>query len=234
MTKKEIHEQEQKAKRFASFSNRVNNLLGHVSSRIPASKMKEAFDNRQEAEAFAADIARLEPVGAALHELKGDAVAAASKEAVDFIEKVRKELEEANWDINVAAPYPRYNDYSNYKVMREKHNTYLRLSEYVDPCYTARMGDKPHIVKMSEKGMEMYINQREQAAAIYYDAFIVKMVNKIGDCDKVSVEGNHVWSFSMLTVNKGDNVEFWKTQQIYNCSKFGVYFPQWPSRQVKG
>lgn len=186
-----------------------------------------------EAEAFAADIARLEPVGAALHELKGDAVAAASAEAREFIEKVRKELEEANWDINVAAPYPRYNDYSNYKVMREKHNTYLRLVENAEEGYRSRRPGEPHIVKMSEKGMDWYINHREQAAAIYYDAFIVKMVNKIGDCDKVKVEGNHVWSFSMLTVNKGDVVEFWKTQQIYNCSKFGVYFPQWPSRKVK-
>lgn len=235
MTKKELHEIEQKEKRLRSFTNRVNALLGHVAARTPTSKIVEAFESGKDADAFAADIARLEPVGAALHELKSDAVKAASEEAKQFIEKVRKELEEAGWDVNVAAPYPAYNDYHNYKVKVEKHNLYLRLTESVDADkYKSYRRGEPRIVKMSDKGCEWYINHREVAAALYYDAFIVKMVNKIGDCDTVKVSGNHVWSESTLTVNKGDIVEYWKTQQIYNCSKFGVYFPQWPSRKVKG
>jgi hypothetical protein len=52
-------------------------------------------------------------------------------------------------------------------------------------------------------------------------------------CDSAELNGSRVWEHSILTGRKGDKVENWKTHQIWNVSKLGNEFPQWPMRLMK-
>lgn len=227
---KRIRIREDKANAFA---RKVRTLLGHV--RVDDKTVRMAFDAGKEADAYAAEVAAKEPVGAALHARKADAVKAAGEDAREYVAKVREDLIKHGWDIHAAAPYPWRKHGYEADAMRLKHNNYSRLSK-ADPAkgyQSNRANNDPYYVVMDDEGIARFVEQAERAAAMYYDAFICKMVAKVGVCDEASCEGNHVWSYSILTVKKGDVIERWKTQQIINVSKLGLRFPQWPSRLMK-
>jgi hypothetical protein len=79
-----------------------------------------------------------------------------------------------------------------------------------------------------------FIKQRMEWAAADYDAFVIKLVKKIGEVKKAELHGNHVWGYSTLIVTIPDGeVQAWKTQQIVNHSKLGKPFNQWPTRRMK-
>lgn len=65
-----------------------------------------------------------------------------------------------------------------------------------------------------------------------FDAYVEKLISKIGDCDSAEFSG-HLWSHSVLTVVKGSNTEKWKTQMIINVSCLGKLFNQFPTRKMK-
>jgi hypothetical protein len=224
------------AERRAAFGRKVSTLLGHVGGRVASAQLDEAFAADTLPEALAAQIAALEPVGRALHAGKAEAVKAAGERAQKTVDRVREALAEHGWDVNAAAPYPWSLHGYEADAAREKANLYGRLTKD-DPAkgYQSRgMGNPPHFVVMDPKGVANYISWREREAATYYDAFIVKMVAKVGEVRDASIEGSHVWSFSILTVTLADGtIERWKTQEITNYSKLGLAFPQWPSRKLK-
>ena len=87
---------------------------------------------------------------------------------------------------------------------------------------------------MSEAKIDRFVAARKEQAAAEYDAFIAKLVKKIGPVVTAELDGNHVWSHSILTVVlKSGEQQRWKTQQITNISKYGKHFNQWPSRKMK-
>lgn len=224
------------ADRRAAFARKVITLLGHVGGRVAAATLDDAFAAGTLPETLAASIAAQEPVGRALHPGKAEAVKAAGERAQRTVDRIREALTEHGWDINSAAPYPWRLHGFEADAAREKSQLYGRVTKD-DPAkgYQSRgANNEPHFVIMDPKGIANFINWREREAATYYDAFIVKMVAKVGEVRDAAIEGSHVWSFSILTVTLADGaVERWKTQEIENYSKYGLPFPQWPSRKMK-
>ena len=78
-----------------------------------------------------------------------------------------------------------------------------------------------------------FVDDTMRDAAAQYDAFIAKLIRKIGDFDSATLTGSHVWGYSILTVTKGAATERWGTRQIVNQSVLGKLFNQWPSRKIK-
>lgn len=183
---------------------------------------------------------RTHPVAVAVEPQKQDAIAQAKKWATEYTEKAKQKLVESGWDLNIAAPYPTEADRAGWgiaaMVKNETRSDFASFTKDVEkPMYFDR--EKPRIVKWYQPGADAYIEKQMQRAADTYDAFVYKLVNKIGPCKTATLEGNHVWGFSILDVRKGEGVaeikELWKTQQIDNYSKFNKRFAQWPSRLMK-
>jgi hypothetical protein len=235
VTQKEIKAAEVLANRQLAFAKKVRTLTGHVASRIPAVELARAFNSGKTADVFAAEIAAREPVGKALHSQKAEAVKAAAADAAVTVGYVQKKLEDAGWDRNAVVSYPSHYEH-DHKAKRAEYHLFCGLSK-ADPAlgYQSYTSKGRYIVVMNEEAIARFIQQAEEAAAIQYDAFICKMVSKVGpDVADAAIKGDHVWSYSILTVTLKDGTEQrWKTQQITNYSVHGTRFPQWPSRIVK-
>jgi len=244
---------EVEARRQEQFDAKVRRLTGQtVSKRLAKADILVAYHAGLTAEDFAAQVAAREPVGRVVHPLKADAVKDAGDRARATIERVRVGLDEAGWAINVAAPYPPRSMSAwsaDYRTISAKASLYRKLTKEDEAATRAWHDAAPEaeedrrayfragrqeIVRMSERGMDRFIARAEEVAALEYDAFICKLVAKVGDCDDADLQGSHVWGHSILTVRKGDEIERWKTQQIWNYSKLGNPYPQWPTRIVKG
>lgn len=230
--------------RRAAFVKRVRNLLGHVGTRTAQSLLEARFDVLSpadqveygpKADALAAELASVEPVGRALMPQKLEAVRSAREDAQRVIERVYKDLEAHGWDINAAAPRPDSfrTGRTEYQKMNAKRSLYSSLTKSAKDGYSYnRTG--PELVKADPEGQARFISNTEQDAALQYDAFICKMVSKVGEVTDATIKGEHVWSHSILTVTKEDgSTENWKTQQIVNYSVYGRPYLQWPSRKVK-
>jgi len=108
---------------------------------------------------------------------------------------------------------------------------YLQIVKHVSGC---RRNNDPEIIRISDDLVARFIKIAKEDAAIQYDEFVAKLVIKIGKVTDATLFGNHVWSFSILTVTKEDgSIEKWKTQMIVNISKLGKLFNQWPTRKMK-
>jgi hypothetical protein len=173
----------------------------------------------------------MNPVELAIAPLKAQAMERAEIDAKALVLRVWENLADHGWDLNKAAPYPRsmHESRISYKMKVQKYHLYSSLVKTVSirsPC-------DPHIVRSDEAREAKFIKQAIEEAAAQYVAFVAKMVGKIGPCDSATLQGSHVWGYSILTVKKGAAVERWKTQQIVNQSKLGTLFNQWPSRLIK-
>lgn len=222
--------------KWQAYSAKVARLLGYLFGNIDRKALRAAFDANVTADAYAALLASQQPIGSALHPQKVEAVKSANAKALEVIERVSKALAENDWDINAAAPYPSSmrDSRNDYIAKKAKHDLYARLTETDSARTTSHRWNDPRFVKLSESAIARFIAHVEEDAAFQYDAFICKMVAKVGECVSASIEGSHVWAHSILSVTKaGGKVERWKTQQIVNYSKFGLPFLQWPSRLMK-
>lgn len=239
MTKKAEKEARVEANKRAAYVKKVTTLLGHVLSGRASivEQIHTAYSIGEDALEVAAIIASREPVGKVIHPIKVHAVEVAETHARAAIEAIRAKLEAAGWDINKVAPYPssfgKNALYGNdYKVASARYSRFASVTRSIET--TRRHGDPVKIVKMNDDLVERFVQGWKDDAAIQYDMFICKLVGKIGACDSATIDGSHVWGFSILTVTKGAVVENWKTQQIENVSVLGKYFPQWPTRLMKG
>lgn len=219
-----------RANKLEAFGKKVRSLLGHVT--LANATILEAFESGTTADAFAAEVAAREPVGNAVHARKEAAVNHAEKAVRARIEKTLNELEAAGWDRNAYAPYPRYNQYGpEADAAKAKHNWVHSLTSNGSGSY--RSG-QPDIAQRDERGIERQVQFARETTALQYDAFICKMVKKVGPCLAAQLTGDHIWGHSFLTVMKpGGSTERWKTQQIVNYSVLGNAYYQWPSRIVK-
>jgi hypothetical protein len=228
--------EEIEARKRMAYTSKVESLLGHVVyDRVSSIKIMAAYAAGTLADDFAAAIASQEPVGHAVHPTKFDAVKRAALGAQEIIERVAADLEVHSWDSNAAAPFPRSTHHGRveYATRRAKYDRYILLTKSADGRGSHRP-DQPRFVVMDPDGCSRFISECEKMAAAQYDAFIVKLVYKVGPCVSASLEGSHVWGRSTLTVTKADGpVERWFTQQIVNVSSRGLLFNQWPTRKVK-
>jgi hypothetical protein len=232
MTKKDQKAAEVLANRKVAFAKKAANLLGHVGGRIPAASITAAFNANMTAEEFAFTIASQEPVGLALHPLKAEAVKSAAADAAVTVGWV----EAAGWDINVAAPRPSSMRMgrTEYKAAQARRSLFSSVTESAVEGYHYPRPGEPVLVRMSDESIARFISNAERDAAGQYDAFICKMVAKVGEVTDAQISGDHVWSYSTLFVTLPDgSTQKWRTQQIWNYSVYGLRYPQWPSRVVK-
>jgi len=181
----------------------------------------------------------MNPIEKVVKPLKKHAIERAKQEAEAAIQRVREDLADAGGDINKAAPYPEnFGPNALHGYAREGARLrYQKFHSLVKPDPNHRSSFQrgaPHFVVIDEDKVVRFIEQRMEWAALDYDAFVAKLVKKIGEVTKAKLHGNHVWDYSTLIVTKPDGeVQAWKTQQIVNHSKLGKPFNQWPTRRLK-
>lgn len=178
----------------------------------------------------------MNPIEQAVMPLKDDAIERAQQAAIEEVNTIERELAEHGGDINKAAPYPRsLGGGLRFYLARAKYNTFHAVC-VADPShgYQSNNGHNSYFVVLDQARVDRFIKSRMADAATQYDAFVQKLVAKIGEVTDAKLIGNHVWSYSTLVVTMPDGTQqAWKTQQIVNYSKHGKPFNQWPSRQMK-
>lgn len=93
---------------------------------------------------------------------------------------------------------------------------------------------KRELYKAIMASADKFVQDARDNAAAQYDAFVAKLNEKIGPVTRASLQGNHVWGYSNLTVvTAAGETQVWRTQQILNVSKLGKVFNQYPTRRVK-
>ena len=208
-------------------------LPGMTYGEASVARAKGRAEAKAAKEALAAKV-KVSPIAIAVAPLKNDAMDAASAYGKDVIDKVAAELAKVGMDREIYAPYPKSFNMSKAEF-RQKHAKYALVRQLTRGLETSRRPNTPDICVMDEEFCEKFIADCREQAAGQYESFVAKLVHKIGDCESAELSGNHVWAYSTLKVVKaGGAIENWKTQQITNRSVLGKYFPQWPSRQVKG
>jgi hypothetical protein len=171
------------------------------------------------------------PIAVAVEPLRASAVQRAAEYAEEYIAGVMANLARNGWDLNQAFPSPRIGmDRFAYAVASMQRANASRLTSWTK--VSLRHGE-PCIVVRSDKGCAKFVQDAKDDADASYTAFIAKLEAKVGEHQRATLEGNHVWGYSVLTALTADGEQRWKTQQIVNISKLGKVFNQWPTRLVK-
>lgn len=179
----------------------------------------------------------MNPIEAAVAPLKNDAIESARQQCQKKIDNTIVDLQNSNWDAQIVAPYPSsrtdYGFVYHTKLAEYRWVRSITVSDKAKQPYCRSHKDPEYRQRSADMENEM-IKQWEDLAAAQYEAFVAKLVNKIGDCVSATLEGNHVWGHSILHVTKADGTkEKWKTQMIYKISCKGKPHNQWPSRKIK-
>lgn len=117
----------------------------------------------------------------------------------------------------------------------QKKNNFRALAARITKRTTDRYITKgPDIVVFDQTGVDKLLEEIASAASVQFDEFVTKLEGKVGEYDSCELNGNFIWSHSVLTVKKSDgSIEKWKTQMITNYSKYDLAFNQFPTRKVK-
>lgn len=175
------------------------------------------------------------PIIIAVAPLREAAVADAAARMTKCLERARVELEAADWDVSELAPRPHtWMSREEYKRTQARRDFFAALTEYADGALT--LHDRNRRV-WSDKGAAGLLKQAEEAAVASYDAYVAKLVAKVGEATAAELspasDGN-LWEYSILRVVGTDGVERrWKTQRIVNWSGLGKMFFQWPTRELR-
>lgn len=154
-------------------------------------------------------------------------------------------LAEADWEINVAFPYPTtygpkaIRNRAAYKAAVEDHLFAMMLTaedETRNKKY--RSPNDPNYRVRNQGNIDRAIQRVREAADFDFQQFIIKLTGKIGldDVETVILDEQHkwLWDYSILHVTRNDGTkEKWKTQIITKVSCLGNVFNQWPTRKVK-
>jgi hypothetical protein len=175
-------------------------------------------------------------IAAAVAPLKEIQMDYAASRVLARCEKVFAELAAVNWDVsaylgvqpNFSNQYPAYKEWKakqSFVSMITNRGEGWPVSQRVNTIYVLP------VVRNDAKVEEMVQNARAMAAASY-EAYVAKMIAKIGDVTEASMcTSSHVWGYSVLEVTTvAGERQVWTTQQIVNCSVHGKLFNQWPSR----
>lgn len=177
----------------------------------------------------------MNPIEAAVMPLKVDAVERAETFARQSIALMTRKLEAANWNINAVAPRPSANMGRNeYQMVAAVRRSYEQFTSTLSS--SPRLSDAVRFVRVEPAAIERVVRDCKANAAAQYDAFVAKLVGKIGAVQTATLEGSHVWGYSTLTVVKdtpSNDVERWRTTMIVNRSVRGLLFNQFPTRKMK-
>lgn len=175
------------------------------------------------------------PVTAAVLPMKKEAEDRAEADTRKLVERYAAKLAEHEWDIRAAFPYPNGNmGREEYRKLKGRHDTAARITRTKPNSGYYGSFRGPHFVELDDERIERFVQTAREFAAQQYDAFVMKLVGKVGAVTEAKLHGSHVWGFSDLAVRKPDGeVEIWRTQQIVNQSVLGTLFNQWPTRKLK-
>ena len=165
--------------------------------------------------------------------LKEEAIRYAEKYAQETIASVIAKLEQANHDINKAAPFPNSatTTKSEYMAAMIQRRIFENLTSRVNPVYSFK---QPVYVQLNDIKVQSYIMQAKQDAANQYERFVRKLQCKIGSVQSATLQGTSVWIESFLNIVKeSGEKQCWKTRLVMNHSKYGRIFAQFPTRQIK-
>lgn len=173
-------------------------------------------------------------IAQAVKPLEQASIDAAVANAQAMINRIFAHLENNDWDLNKAYPYPtgfmRRDLYAQAKDLRELADS---VTTRVDAISVWRGSCK---VRPSEEGVKYELEQAALEAQASYNAYVTKLTMKVG-CGVVAANMGYVrgiWSDSNLTVEKNDGTkEVWNTKCIVNRSKLGKWFNQFPTRKLK-
>ncbi len=172
------------------------------------------------------------PIAAAVEPLRSAAMDRAEQFARSYAARLVAELEAAGWDAEISAPYPNSTRMSRPDYIAAKvHYEMVRRFTKGTSTYCRRPND-PDVREVNPEAIERFALEARREADAQYSAFIAKLEAKIGEHTSADLWGNHVWDYSILTVETPQGRQNWKTQQIVNVSKLGKVFNQWPTRQT--
>ncbi len=190
------------------------------------------------------------PVAIAVEPLRVDAMQEAKTEALAEIKVTTDKLETILgvfpeiFDIRAVAPVPEYrridrNDAEKkkqYEAACQWNDDVQTVSSNVDKePYKYYPDGQPKPVKFDSEKISHYVVREQERAALDYESFVYKLVDKIGDhasAELLPMQG--VWTHSILTVTKKDGTsQQWETKRIINRSCLGKRFFQWPTRLMK-
>jgi hypothetical protein len=146
-----------------------------------------------------------------------------------------EQLAKVGYNIDTYAPLgvrPEYrsNDYETQKVRETIAN---QFRAYII-SFVKRDAFLSGIVKIDTDAIEYLAGRARRDAGIQFEAYVVKLNQKINDTVLSATLTGNLWMDSKLTVataNKG--VQVWNTHMILNVSKYGRVFNQWPTRLSK-
>ena len=186
-------------------------------------------------------------IASAVEPQRAAAIEAVRVAATERIERFRAQLAEHNGNVGAFAPRPvshqtketgtKWCGRGNWKATERAHKFAMSITTDVNDQQSekwSRWYDPSACRAINEAAAQRWIDQCADAADADYSAFISKLTAKVGDVVTADLAGDHVWSHSVLTVERADgSVERWKTQRIINTSVHGLLFNQWPTRKVK-
>lgn len=172
------------------------------------------------------------PIEAAVAPLKAVIIDRTEQYAREMVASASGLLEAAGWDLDAVAPIPN-GSMTRPMYMHAKHRRTF-FSSITKPRQAVRYSSRePLLVDMDPQRMERFVEEAKKAAAADHDAFVAKLVGKVGACAAAQLHGNDVWKGSTLYVMKNDDaVEVWKTRMIVNRSCLGKLFNQFPTRKA--
>lgn len=174
-------------------------------------------------------------IALAVEPMRQDAIDSAEKTARLVIDGVRNKLAAHDGDFNAAYPYPHGSD-RNYKYIIYTRNEArsLMIPDASRP-HKSYIHNSPYYMVMDDESCSKYIKMQKQMASEQFDLYVAKLSGKVGTCDNAELTRAYrgVWGDSLLTVQKGEIIERWRTQHILNRSKLGLWFNQFPTRLLK-
>lgn len=92
--------------------------------------------------------------------------------------------------------------------------------------------------EQSDRSEQYYLDLVLKGVDQQFDSYVRKLEAKIGaEVAEAKLEGGHgnsLWGYSLLKIRLNDgSTQTWKTQLIWNISKLGLVFPQFPTRKLK-
>ena len=172
------------------------------------------------------------PIAQAVEPERRNAIRSAVKASREYYTKLRNALAKGDYILDNVAPKPErnliYKDHEKYKMMDETRSTFLRFFDFDVHIYDYTGNGRPRA-----GAYRNLLREAIDETNARYDAFVYKLVKKVGEHSEAALVGSHVWSHSILTVTTPTGVQRWKTKSKWNYSKYGLAYMQWPSLELK-
>lgn len=190
------------------------------------------------------------PVAIAVEPLRVDAMQEARADALAKVKAITDKIEEIlgkysdTFDIRKVAPCPEWHSVKHRDPeVRKAYDAACRWEGKVESITTPTnnepyyyyLKDEPKPVKIDENKISDMVVRAQEFAALDFEAYVYKLVDKIGDHESASLSPMQgLWTHSMLTITKKDGtIQQWETKRIINRSCLGKLFFQWPTRLLK-